>query len=120
MRILITGSRDWDDVWRIRKVLSAYRTYPDAVLVSGACPSGADRFAEEIWEGWGLPVERHPADWSKRGAGPTRNRKMVELGADVCLAFRKDHSRGTTHCANYATLKGIPVLWYTDEDQDPT
>lgn len=117
-RILITGSRDWDDAETIEDALSPYR-YRDAVLVSGACPSGADRIAEEIWgERWMMPVERHPADWKKHGkaAGTIRNQEMVDLGADICIAFRKNNSRGTTHCANAATLAGIETIWYTEDD----
>lgn len=118
-RILITGSRNWSDRETIQNALKPF-AYHDAVLVSGACPSGADAIAEEIWEAWGFPVERHPANWSfGKKAGPKRNQQMVDLGADLCLAFRKDYSRGTTHCANAATMAGIPTIWYTEgEDEE--
>lgn len=129
-RILITGSRDWSDRDAIRSALSTIywrwmgdvrdEDVEDIVLVSGNCPSGADALAEEVWEGWGFPVERHPADWSRWGkaAGPKRNQLMVDLGADVCLAFRKDYSRGTTHCANAATMAGIETIWFTEGEDD--
>lgn len=118
-RILITGSRDWGDPWAIESALWEYATDDTSVLVSGACPSGADRMAEEIWEGWGLAVERHPADWKRHGkaAGLIRNQEMVDLGADVCLAFRKNYSRGTTHCANAATMAGIETIWFTEDEE---
>lgn len=133
-RLLVTGSRDWDDVENLHQVLAeaAYElgwrtTYYNEgadplgpILVSGACPSGADRFAEEYWEALGLPIERHPADWNRHGkaAGPIRNQEMVDLGADLCVAFRKNNSRGTTHCANAAQLAGIPVWWVTEGEED--
>ena len=120
-RVLITGSRDWGDWgdWEcIYDALSPYRQ-PGATLVSGACPSGADHIAEEIWKGWGLWVERHPANWSLgKRAGLKRNQQMVDLGADVCIAFRKNYSRGTTHCANAATMAGIPTIWFTEGEDD--
>jgi SLOG family YspA-like protein len=107
-RVLITGSRTWTDNTIIRDALAPYRS-PGAVLVHGDA-RGADRIAAAIWRRWGLPVESHPADWSVgRAAGVIRNRRMVGLGADVCLAFIRDHSRGATHCAEAAENAGIPT-----------
>lgn len=119
MRILVTGSRDWGNRAVIEEALSPYSRRDNAILVSGACPTGADAIAEEIWEGWGLPVERHPADWKRYGkrAGFIRNQEMVDLGAYWCLAFRRNYSPGTTHCANAAHMAGIPVIWFTLDEE---
>lgn len=114
-RILITGSRDWTDEVAIESALEPYSYHPVGgprpVLVSGACPTGADFIAEEIWERWGLPVEYHPADWEKHGkrAGPIRNQEMVNLGAAVCLAFIKNHSRGASYTLAASQRAGIPT-----------
>src|SRR6478735_8400255 len=100
MRVLVTGSRDWEDEDVIREMLQSVDTNPwNMVLVSGNCPTGADKIAERIAEeelGW--MIERHPADWAKYGkrAGFVRNAHMVSLGADVCLAFIKNESKGAT------------------------
>ena|SRR5690242_3933949 len=119
-RILITGSRDWTNhALIVRELTAQYMETPDAILVSGGCPSGADRFCEEIWVNLGGTIEVHPADWTLgRGAGILRNQQMVDLGADVCFAFRKNYSRGTTHCANAATMAGIPTYWFTEDEED--
>lgn len=127
MRILVTGSRDWNDRDTIRSALlteinAALFSDGDSwpVLVHGGCPTGADAIADEVWRDLmtrypplGTP-EVHPADWRKHGraAGPKRNAHMVSLGADVCLAFPLGASRGTRGCMALAEKAGIPVIDY--------
>jgi hypothetical protein len=116
MRVLITGSRTWSDHQPIHDALDEIlRDHPDMVLVSGACSWGADAIAERWATLRGATVERHPAEWRKhgRGAGFKRNSEMVTAGAEVCLAFIADASRGATHCANQAEKAGIPVKRWT-------
>ena len=116
-RVLITGSRTWSTQdWRVIFDALAEYNYPPVTLVSGACPRGADHIAERIAADLGWTIERHPADWKGgygRAAGFVRNAEMVKLGADVCVAFIKDGSRGATHCADLAEKAGIPVKRYT-------
>lgn len=119
-RILVTGSRDWwskEVVWEALQ--EAYSYCPggvEAVVVHGACPSGADSLAS----GWArankVKIERHPADWKTHGraAGPIRNREMVKLGADICLAFIRDNSRGASGTADMTEKAGIPTLRFTE------
>lgn len=109
-RVLITGSRAWNDTAVIRRAL-AYVWNPDAVLVSGACPRGADALCEACWTHWGGRIEQHPAHWRRHGrrAGFVRNQTMVNAGADLCLAFILDGSRGASHTATLARAAGIPT-----------
>lgn len=119
-RLLITGSRDWDDRDLINKaLLGAWLDLDrDAILISGACPTGADAIAEEVWSHQRLPIERHPADWSQgKKAGPLRNQEMVDLGADLLLAFIRNDSKGATHTLGAAKKAGIPVREYRINDR---
>lgn len=132
MRILVTGSQLWSDRSLIFEELDwIFETYflPSGddkfVLVHGACPNGADAFADE----WGrlrksvlphlIDIERHPADWKgprKRGAGYARNAEMVKLGADRCLAFIHNESNGASHCAGLAEKAGIETTIFRSTD----
>ena len=110
-RILITGSRDWSDRGMIRMALDQY-LHAD-ILVSGACPTGADRICEETWSAWNGLIERHPADWSQgKSAGFRRNAHMVSLGADICLAFILNGSKGASMTADLAEKAGIRTIRY--------
>ena len=113
-RILVTGSRSWNDTEVILNalfvtVLDAQDAgYEKFILVHGDCPKGADYLAAKYWTG---KQERHPADWHKHGkkTGFVRNSEMVNLGANICLAFIKDESKGATMTANLAEKAGIEV-----------
>lgn len=140
MRILVTGSRDWDDQDVIAEAihdqwrhLTADDCHERVVVVHGDCPTGADRIADDLYRaastqelyvrGPRFYLERHPADWDKYGkrAGFIRNDQMVQLGADICLAFIKScnspncseelphGSHGATMTADLAEKAGIPV-----------
>ncbi|WP_286158419.1 SLOG family protein [Streptomyces sp. CB03911] len=109
----------------------------------GACPTGADAFAAEwvgrlgVWAvgvpfraDWdscvwdcrpGHRVEKRPGDVVHPGffsdycpgAGPRRNARMVEAGADLMLAFPTPTSRGTWNAVRLAKATGIEVrvIW---------
>ena len=115
-RILITGSRTWDNTAVIAKamadaIVDAGATQDETIIVHGACPRGADNIADLLAQSWGANIETHPGDWNTHGkaAGFIRNAEMVNLGADTCLAFIKDNSKGASHTLDLATRAGIPV-----------
>lgn len=112
-RILITGSRTWENTALIQSVLLTLGDPETDTLVSGACPTGADKICEDVWPG---RIERHPANWEAygRGAGFKRNKEMVDLGADLCIAFIHNGSKGATHTADTAEKAGIKVVRFED------
>lgn len=119
MRILVTGSRYWNDAVAINRELVFAADGRPVTVVHGDCPTGADYLAGIVaaqYPGW--TEEKHPAHWGKYGkaAGPIRNQEMVDAGADVCLAFipvditaQLPSSRGTLDCVRRAEAAGIPV-----------
>lgn len=129
MRVLVTGSRRFDDAAMIRTALDAVALgaaqagVPLLTVVHGACQSGADAIADH-WVRYhdGEPLvtaERHPALWRSYGkrAGMVRNELMIAAGADLVLAFIRDDSPGATHCAELASDRGIPLrVWRYGEE----
>lgn len=142
MRVLVTGSRDWQDwklVWSELGSL-AQPTAPEVLtVVHGDCPTGADRHARQWCEdtaehlkrlGVNFYEERHPARWNQLGkaAGFRRNAEMVNAGADLCLAFialchsshcphhQEPHpSHGASHTADLARAAGIETRVWTED-----
>jgi hypothetical protein len=125
-RVLVTGSRDWQDEELIRHQLTRVWLTVDRpfTVIHGACPTGADWMASD-WvanmleaEMGDVREEPHPANWRPNGkldrsAGFRRNAEMVQLGADICLAFIRDNSRGASHTAALAEQAGITVRKWT-------
>lgn len=126
-RLLITGSRTWPDVFTLErfldKIYSKMLTHParrfdELLIVHGACPSGADQMADDWAAECGLKREPYPAHWDQygRSAGFKRNQYMVNLGADLCVAFIHNSSGGATHCARLAETAGILTVRVTIDD----
>lgn len=132
MRILVTGSRKGGLRNKVHEVLnqmySQWVNDPYAndspnerfVVVHGAAP-GVDRAAADWVDqmrelGDSLIVEEpHPATWADgKKAGPIRNQKMVDLGADLCIAFPIEGSIGTWDCVRKARKAGIEVMVVRD------
>ena len=112
-RVLVTGSRDWEDVGAVRAEFDVIAQHEgkEVVLVSGNCPNGADKIAENLASEYGWALELHPADWQTHGksAGFKRNTAMVETGVQFCLAFIKNESAGASHTAKKAREAKVPT-----------
>jgi hypothetical protein len=109
MRVLITGSRTWDDAESITAELAALP--PGTTIVHGGCPTGADAIAHQYAVENGIPVEVYPADWDEHGraAGPIRNAEMIATMPDLVLAFVRGDSPGTRGCVRAAISAEVPV-----------
>ncbi|MCB5179532.1 SLOG family protein [Streptomyces antimicrobicus] len=114
MKILVTGSRDWGDSQAVeaaifRALYETKTTHREAVLIHGACPTGADAQAAQYAASMGMRVLPFPAQWGRWGksAGFIRNAEMVGLEPDICLAFIRNGSRGASMTADLAERAGI-------------
>lgn len=134
MRILITGSREFRSLSAVRTAMlevTAGQRGPHLLVHGNA--RGADQIAAVVAKRLGWQVESHPADWNgpcrescapghrqtrrDRGseycpaAGHLRNQAMVDLGADVVVAFFKEGAAnaGTHDCVRRARSAGLTV-----------
>jgi aspartate aminotransferase-like enzyme len=113
VKVLVCGSRDWDQPMVIQHYL---RQLPrvlgtqDITVIHGAA-RGADEMAGRIADAMGYAVEEFPADWRGKGkrAGILRNLAMLDQQPDLVLAFQRDGSTGTQHTIDEARRRGVPV-----------
>ena len=124
-RLVITGSRNWNDKNVILKELLEIKDFykEDVVLVSGHNPRGADAICEEIADIFNWSIETYPPEWRDengnfiKSAAFKRNSKMLADGADACLAFHKNNSEGTAHAVKTAQKLGIPTKVVTSKTE---
>jgi hypothetical protein len=115
-RILVTGSRERHDRV-IPYVLTLFcEPFTEGVTIVHGGASGVDKEAAAWAFRFGQEVEEHRADFRKygKGAGPMRNREMVDAGADICLAFPDRNSVDTWDCVKRAHAAGIEVRVYPE------
>lgn len=96
VRVIVCGSRTWAHEDEVYRVLGEFDRTGLTIIQGGA--RGADRMAHHWASQNEVKCEEYPAEWDKHGrsAGPIRNRAMLDLGADLVIAFRSEgESRGT-------------------------
>lgn len=141
-RILVTGHRDYADIKTVEHGLmraAAFLGYSDPfaapiTLVHGDCKRylpnkcvdptrSADQLARQIalllrWTPEPHPVTQDMKDeWGPYRAFTERNRIMVNLGADICVAF--PGGKGTENCVKLAREAGIKVMEIAPASQPP-
>ena len=98
MKIIVAGSRTFDDYTLLKEKLDFFlKNQKDVVIVSGTA-KGADKFGELYAEENYLKVEQYPAMWDLFGkkAGYMRNEEMAKV-ADGAIIFWDGKSSGTKH-----------------------
>ena len=110
MKVIIAGSRDFDDYELLRKYCDFYlQSQTEIEIVSGTA-RGADQLGERYAKERGYPVKQFPADWDKHGrsAGYIRNEEMAKYG-DALIAFWNGNSKGTEHMINLAKQYNLKI-----------
>lgn len=121
-RVLVCGSRHWEDVWIVQSTLEGLywrhkreNRGPMIVIEGGAI--GAD-FMAASWANYKtdleVVLEEYPADWNTYGkaAGPIRNKQMLDEGKPTLVVAFTDNleeSKGTNNMVTQAKKAGIPV-----------
>jgi len=127
MRVLIFGSRTWDDIEATFRVLRKLTWLSEAVhsplvIVEGCCPEGADLHAETWVKALDLrpdgrsrvSIEHHPPDaWTpttpRHVALKIRNREMADSKPDFAIGFFRGETPGSMHMLDQLLLRGVPV-----------
>jgi hypothetical protein len=112
MKIIIAGSRDFDDY----KMLERYCDHffrdkiADEVTILCGMSKGADLLGRKYAISRGFNVKEYPADWETHGkaAGPIRNAEMAD-NADGLIAFYDGESKGTGNMIKEAEKRELQV-----------
>jgi hypothetical protein len=109
MKVIIAGSRDFDDYELLRKYCDhVLQNQTEIEIVSGTA-RGADQLGERYAKERGYPVKQFPADWNKgKSAGYIRNEEMAKYG-DALIAFWNGMSKGTEHMINLAKQYNLKI-----------
>ena len=117
-KVLVCGSRNFDNKVLMHKVLEHFKSY---TLVHGAA-RGADLLSERhakfhtdnYPKTYTISVKRYPAYWERNGkqAGFIRNREMAKRERpDICIAFyQRSKTPGTADMVSVAKSRCIPTF----------
>lgn len=119
MRLLVCGSRDWEDEVELCRILDKL----NAVFYIDEIIEGEQRGADLMARAWatdrGISPAPYPAEWRRYGkrAGAIRNRRMLAEGRpDLVVAFPMPGSVGTWDMVGIARKAGI-LVWVMPDDE---
>ena len=98
MRVIIAGSRNFNDYGIVKKKLNAILKNQKEVTIISGTANGADKLGERYANDNHLKLEQYPAMWDLFGkkAGYMRNEEMVKV-ADAAIVFWDGKSKGSKH-----------------------
>lgn len=110
MKIIIAGSRTFNDYKTLKEVCDFYLQNKQNIEIVSGGAKGADLLGEKYAKEKNFKITRFIPDWEKYGkkGGLVRNEEMAKY-ADGLIAFWDGQSRGTKHMIEHAKLKGLKV-----------
>jgi hypothetical protein len=110
MKIIIAGSRNFNDYNLLKSSCDNLLTqFTNIEIVSGTA-RGADKLGERYAREKGYDIKKFPANWNLgKSAGYIRNDEMAKY-ADMLIAFWDGTSKGTKHMIDLANKRGIKVI----------
>lgn len=118
MRIIIAGSRTFDDYALLKRTMDKIIAHVKRGKgdTSIKIISGGAKGADKLGEWWAyknmISYEVFQADWGKHGkaAGPIRNQEMIDEGkADALIVFWDGKSPGTKDMIGRARKAGLKI-----------
>lgn len=108
LKIIIAGSRTFNDYELLKKKLDFYiGEHTEIEIISGTA-RGADRLGERYAIERGFTLKKFPANWNQYGkrAGYLRNEQMAQYATHAVI-FWDEISRGTKHMIDLAQKYGL-------------
>lgn len=120
MRIVVTGSREWNDKPLVYRVMDDLHVKYGIEVVFHGEAAGLDGIVKMWALERGLPVFGCPyASAHGKAGGPIRNGWLLKYGQpDLLVAFPLKHSVGTWNCVTQAKRAGIPIRIVRDHAAD--
>ncbi len=116
MRVLFSGSRKFADdeavIEMLEGLIKKVGGDPSKITVVHGGAPGLDSVVGILAKSMGMKVEVHEADWHihAKAAGPIRNQKMVDLGANLLVAYPLPGGSGTQDCIARAVKAKIQTF----------
>lgn len=107
-RVIIAGSRDFDDYSVLVLKMDYFVQNLDNVTVISGCCSGADKLGERWAASRDFDIVRFPAKWKEygRAAGPIRNEEMAKSATHL-VVFWDGKSKGTKSMIEFGRKYGL-------------
>ena len=110
MKVIISGSRNFDDYELLKRETKAFLEGLDEAEVVSGMAAGADMLGIKYAKEMNYDIKKFPANWDLHGnsAGVKRNYQMA-CYANALICFWDGKSKGTYNMIQVAIKRGLTV-----------